>query len=90
MAIALTAMGLFIKIDQSFTPNAVVICVIIFNSTFGSSVVLGAVPAPSNAQTEAGALSLGYTLRRSSRVLPELRVSQFRQRLYVFVESAIG
>jgi len=37
MAIALTATGWWIYIDQAITPNAVVICVIIYNAAFGMS-----------------------------------------------------
>ncbi|WVO17337.1 hypothetical protein L204_105029 [Cryptococcus depauperatus] len=37
MAIALTATGWWIFIDQAITPNAVVICVVIFNAAFGMS-----------------------------------------------------
>ncbi|TXT05989.1 hypothetical protein VHUM_03750 [Vanrija humicola] len=37
MAIALTATGWFIYIDQSYTPNAVVVWVIIYNAAFGMS-----------------------------------------------------
>ncbi|WVO19924.1 uncharacterized protein IAS62_001214 [Cryptococcus decagattii] len=37
MAIALTATGWWIYIDQAITPNAVVICVVIYNSAFGMS-----------------------------------------------------
>ncbi|CAE6467839.1 unnamed protein product [Rhizoctonia solani] len=37
MAIALTATGWFMYIDQIYTPNAVVVCVIIFNAAFGFS-----------------------------------------------------
>nr|XP_019001641.1 uncharacterized protein I203_05844 [Kwoniella mangroviensis CBS 8507]OCF65102.1 hypothetical protein I203_05844 [Kwoniella mangroviensis CBS 8507] len=37
MAIALTATGWWIYIDQAITPNAVVICVVIYNAAFGMS-----------------------------------------------------
>ncbi|CAE6467093.1 unnamed protein product [Rhizoctonia solani] len=37
MAIALTATGWFMYIDQIYTPNAVVVCVIVFNAAFGFS-----------------------------------------------------
>ncbi|ORY28027.1 putative receptor [Naematelia encephala] len=37
MAVALTATGWWIYIDQAITPNAVVVCVIIYNSAFGMS-----------------------------------------------------
>ncbi|RSH87041.1 hypothetical protein EHS25_003529 [Saitozyma podzolica] len=37
MAIALTATGWWIYIDQAMTPNAVVVCVIIYNAAFGMS-----------------------------------------------------
>lgn len=37
MAVALTATGWWIYIDQAITPNAVVVCVIIFNAAFGYS-----------------------------------------------------
>ncbi|WWC72683.1 uncharacterized protein I206_106647 [Kwoniella pini CBS 10737] len=37
MAIALTAIGWWIYIDQAITPNAVVVCVVIYNSAFGMS-----------------------------------------------------
>ncbi|CAE7184477.1 unnamed protein product [Rhizoctonia solani] len=37
MAVALTATGWFMYIDQIYTPNAVVVCVIIFNAAFGFS-----------------------------------------------------
>lgn len=37
MAIALTATGYWIYIDQAFTPDAVVACVIIYNAAFGMS-----------------------------------------------------
>jgi hypothetical protein len=35
MALALSATGWFMYIDQVYTPNAVVLCVIIFNAAFG-------------------------------------------------------
>lgn len=37
MAIALTATGWWIYIDQPITPKAVVVCVIVYNSAFGMS-----------------------------------------------------
>ncbi|WRT70803.1 uncharacterized protein IL334_007802 [Kwoniella shivajii] len=37
MAIALTATGWWIYIDQAITPNAVVVCVVIYNAAFGMS-----------------------------------------------------
>ncbi|TYJ53900.1 hypothetical protein B9479_005449 [Cryptococcus floricola] len=37
MSIALTATGWWIYIDQAITPNAVVICVVIYNAAFGMS-----------------------------------------------------
>ncbi|OCF35876.1 hypothetical protein I316_02369 [Kwoniella heveanensis BCC8398] len=37
MAIALTATGWWIYIDQAITPNAVVVCVVVYNSAFGMS-----------------------------------------------------
>lgn len=37
MAIALTATGWWIYIDQAITPNAVVICVVVYNAAFGTS-----------------------------------------------------
>ncbi|WOO81901.1 MFS glucose transporter mfs1 [Vanrija pseudolonga] len=37
MAVALTATGWFIYVDQSYTPNAVVVWVIIYNAAFGMS-----------------------------------------------------
>lgn len=37
MALALIATGWWIYIDQAITPNAVVVCVIIYNAAFGMS-----------------------------------------------------
>lgn len=37
MAMALTSVGYFLYLDRSFTPNAVVVSVIIFNAAFGYS-----------------------------------------------------
>lgn len=37
MAIALTSTGWWIYIDQAYTPNAVVVCVVIYNFAFGMS-----------------------------------------------------
>ncbi|WWC65321.1 uncharacterized protein I303_107939 [Kwoniella dejecticola CBS 10117] len=37
MAIALTATGWWIYIDQAITPNAVVVCVVVYNAAFGTS-----------------------------------------------------
>lgn len=37
MALALVATGWWIYIDQAITPNAVVVCVIIYNAAFGMS-----------------------------------------------------
>ncbi|CUA70517.1 Sugar transport protein 4 [Rhizoctonia solani] len=37
MAVALTATGWFMYVDQIYTPNAVVVCVIVFNAAFGFS-----------------------------------------------------
>lgn len=37
MAIALTATGYWIYIDQAMTPNAVVVCVVVYNFAFGMS-----------------------------------------------------
>ncbi|EJT48422.1 receptor [Trichosporon asahii var. asahii CBS 2479] len=37
MAIALTATGYWIYIDQAITPNAVVVCVVVYNFAFGMS-----------------------------------------------------
>jgi hypothetical protein len=37
MAIALTATGWWIYIDQAITTNAVVICVVVYNAAFGTS-----------------------------------------------------
>jgi MFS family permease len=37
MAVALALTGWWIYIDQAYTPNAVVICVIIYNAAFGTS-----------------------------------------------------
>lgn len=35
MALALASTGWFMYIDQIYTPNAVVVCVIVFNAAFG-------------------------------------------------------
>jgi hypothetical protein len=35
MAIALAATGLWLRVDVPATPNAVVVCVVIFNAAFG-------------------------------------------------------
>jgi hypothetical protein len=35
MAIALAATGLWMRVDVPATPNAVVVCVVIFNAAFG-------------------------------------------------------
>ncbi|CED84409.1 general substrate transporter [Phaffia rhodozyma] len=37
MSLALTGVGYFMYLDLAFTPNAVVVCVIIFNAAFGAS-----------------------------------------------------
>ena len=37
MAFALTLTGWWIYIDQAITPNAVVVCVVIYNAAFGMS-----------------------------------------------------
>ena len=37
MAVALTFTGWWIYIDQAITPNAVVVCVVIYNAAFGMS-----------------------------------------------------
>ena len=38
MCIALSLTGWFIFLDAAFTPNSVVVCVIIFNAAFGASI----------------------------------------------------
>lgn len=37
MCIALSLTGWFIFLDAAYTPNSVVVCVIIFNAAFGAS-----------------------------------------------------
>lgn len=42
MAIALFATGYWMNLDVSGTPNAVVVCVIVFNAAFGYRLVVSA------------------------------------------------
>lgn len=37
MAVALTALGYFLYLDIALTPNAAIVCVVIFNAAFGAS-----------------------------------------------------
>jgi hypothetical protein len=37
MAVALSLVGFFLYLDAPYTPNAVVVCVIVYNAAFGFS-----------------------------------------------------
>jgi hypothetical protein len=46
MAFALTLTGWWIYIDQAMTPNAVVVCVVVYNAAFGMSLIEENSPPP--------------------------------------------
>lgn len=66
MSAALVATGWWMAIDVSYTPNAVVICVIIFNAAFGyrQVVTTSRVPNTNAILSKAGDPCHGYILLR--------------------------